>query len=47
MDDYIDIVTSNGQISGETCLKSEAHKNGFYHQTVHIWIFDKNKNVLI
>ncbi|MBG7630664.1 MAG: NUDIX domain-containing protein [Bacteroidetes bacterium] len=47
MDEYIDILNDHGEISGKTCLKSEAHKNGFFHQSAHIWIFDKNKNVLI
>jgi len=47
MDEYIDILNDYGEISGKTCLKSEAHKNGFFHQSAHIWIFDKNKNVLI
>ena len=47
MDEYIDILNDNGELSGKTCLKSEAHKNGFFHQSAHIWIFDKNKNVLI
>ena len=47
MDEYIDILNGHGEVSGKTCLKSEAHKNGFFHQSAHIWIFDKNKNVLI
>lgn len=47
MDEYIDILNDDGKLSGKTCLKSEAHKNGFFHQSAHIWIFDKNKNVLI
>jgi len=47
MDEYIDILNDHGEVSGKTCLKSEAHKNGFFHQSAHIWIFDKNKNVLI
>ena len=47
MDEYIDILNDKAEISGDICLKSEAHKNGFFHQSAHIWIFDKNKNVLI
>ena len=47
MDEYIDIITENGEKTGRTCLKSEAHKNGILHASVHIWIFDTNKNVLI
>ncbi|SFS69144.1 NUDIX hydrolase [Lutibacter maritimus] len=47
MDEYIDILNDNGEISGKTCLKSEAHKKGLFHQSVHIWIVDYEKNVLI
>jgi isopentenyldiphosphate isomerase len=47
MDEYIDILNDNGEKTGETCLKSEAHKKGVFHASVHIWIFDKHKNVLI
>lgn len=47
MDELIDILNSKGEKTGETCLKSEAHKKGIYHASVHIWIFDKAKNVLI
>ncbi len=47
MDEYIDILNDAGEISGKTCLKSEAHKKGLFHQSVHIWIIDFEKNVLI
>lgn len=47
MDELIDILNDNGEISGITCLKSEAHKKGLFHASVHIWIIDNNKNVLI
>lgn len=47
MDEYIDILNDQGEKTGKTCLKSEAHKKGIFHASVHIWIFDKNKNVLI
>ena len=47
MDEYIDILNTNGEVSGKTCLKSEAHKKGLFHQSVHIWILDSEKNVII
>jgi isopentenyldiphosphate isomerase len=47
MDEYIDILNDTGEVSGKTCLKSEAHKKGLFHQSVHIWILDFDKNVLI
>jgi len=47
MDEYIDILNISGEVSGKTCLKSEAHKKGLFHASVHIWIIDQEKNVLI
>ena len=47
MDEYIDILNDAGEISGKTCLKSEAHKNGLFHASTHIWIIDFEKNILI
>ncbi|MCP4252725.1 MAG: NUDIX domain-containing protein, partial [Candidatus Scalindua sp.] len=47
MDELIDLVNEDGSKTGKTCLKSLAHKNGFMHSSVHIWIFDVEKNVLI
>lgn len=47
MDELIDILNVNGKPSGETCMKSVAHKNGLFHASVHIWIFDNQKNILI
>lgn len=47
MDEYIDILNDKGEISGKTCLKSEAHRKGLYHASVHIWIIDQYNNVLI
>ncbi|WP_439152871.1 NUDIX hydrolase, partial [Winogradskyella sp.] len=47
MDEYIDIVDHNGKPTGTTELKSEAHKNGWYHNTIHLWLFTKNGEVLL
>jgi len=47
MDEYIDIVTKTGEFTGKTCLKSEAHKNGYYHNTAHIWLYTKNGEILL
>lgn len=47
MDEYIDIVTSEGLPTGKTALKSEAHKNGWYHNTVHLWLFTNKGDVLL
>lgn len=47
MDELIDITTKNGIPTGKTALKSEAHKNGWFHATVHIWLYTNDKKVLL
>ncbi len=46
-DELIDIVNENGEISGKTCLKSEAHKYGYFHTTVHVWLYTSDKKILL
>ena len=47
MDELIDIIDKEGKPTGKTALKSEAHRNGWYHNTVHLWLFTKNGEVLL
>lgn len=47
MDELIDILDSNGNYTGKTCLKSEAHKHGYFHPTVHIWLYTSDKKILL
>lgn len=47
MDELIDIVTETGDPTGKVALKSEAHKNGWYHNTIHVWFYTKDKKVLL
>ncbi len=47
MDELIDIVDENGNYTGKTCLKSVAHKHGYFHPTVHIWIYTDNNKILL
>lgn len=47
MDEYIDIVDASGKSTGKTALKSEAHKNGWYHNTIHLWLYTKNGEILL
>ena len=47
MDEYIEIIDKNNIPTGEKCLKSIAHKNGYYHASVHIWFYTKNGAVLL
>lgn len=47
MDELIDILTPEGQKTGKIALKSEAHKNGWFHATVHIWLFTSDEKILL
>lgn len=47
MEEYIDIVNSNGEATGKVALKSEAHKMGWYHNTAHLWLYTKDGCILL
>lgn len=47
MDEYIELLDANSNPTGEKCLKSIAHKKGYYHASVHIWFFTKHKEILL
>ncbi|MEP5340245.1 MAG: NUDIX domain-containing protein [Algibacter sp.] len=47
MDEYIDIADKDGNLTGETQLKSIIHKTGLYHHTAHIWFYTKEGEVLL
>jgi isopentenyl-diphosphate delta-isomerase len=47
MDEILDILTPDGKPTGKTALKSEAHKNGWFHATAHIWFFTSDEKILL
>jgi len=47
MDELLDVLDDQGKYTGETILKSEAHRTGVFHATVHIWFYTKTSYVLI
>jgi len=47
MDVFIDILTAEGLPTGNTALKSEAHKKGWFHATAHIWFFTSDHQILL
>ncbi|MEO9893403.1 NUDIX domain-containing protein [Aurantibacter sp.] len=47
MDELIDILDTEGNPTGKTAMKIEAHKNGWFHQTVHIWFYTTNGEILM
>lgn len=47
MDELIDILDQHGRPTGQTALKSEAHKKGLFHPTVHVWFYTQKGKVLL
>jgi isopentenyldiphosphate isomerase len=47
MDELIDVLDNEGNKTGETVLKSLAHQKGIFHETVHIWYYTKNGQILL
>lgn len=46
-EEYIDIVTESGAPTGKIALKDEAHRNGWYHNTIHLWLYTKKGEILL
>lgn len=46
-DEYIDIVTKDGEFTGRKVLKSEIHTKGYYHNTAHVWLYTKSGYILL
>lgn len=47
MDEYIDIVNEKSEPTGKTELKSVIHQKGYYHNTVHIWFYTNEGEILL
>lgn len=47
MQEYLDICDSEGNLTGQKELKSEVHKKGLWHRSVHVWIINSKKEILI
>lgn len=47
MDEYIDVTTKEGELTGKRELKSVIHKKGLYHHTSHLWLYTEDKNILL
>lgn len=45
--EYIDIVDQNNNLIGEIKEKSQAHEDGNFHRTAHIWIMNDKKELLL
>ena len=41
--EYFDIVDENGQPTGETVSRAEAHEKGILHRTAHVWVVRRSE----
>ncbi len=46
MEEYFDILDESGNLTGEKRLRSEAHTQGLWHRTVHIYFYRLNNEVI-
>lgn len=47
MDEWVDIWSEDGRPTGQRMLKSEAHRGGLFHPTVHVWIYNSKREILL
>jgi isopentenyldiphosphate isomerase len=47
MDEYIDVATKDGALTGRRELKSIIHQKGLYHHTSHVWLYTKKNEILL
>ncbi|MEG3658160.1 NUDIX domain-containing protein [Arenibacter palladensis] len=47
MDELIDVLDAEGNYTGKSIMKSEAHRKGVFHPSIHVWLFTKNGEILI
>jgi isopentenyldiphosphate isomerase len=45
--EYLDVVDANGLLTGHVKLRSEVHRNGDWHKTVHVWLMNNNHELLL
>ncbi len=46
IDERIDILNDDLTVI-KTCLKSDAHKNGWFHASVHVWLYTDDGKILL
>ncbi len=45
--EYIDIINEEGEATGLVESRADVHKKGLWHRTVHIWLINDNKEILL
>ena len=46
-EEFLEVYSPEGTKTGQKKSKSEIHRKGLFHSTVHIWIFTEEGNILI
>ena len=46
-EEFLEIYSPEGTKTGQKKSKSEIHRKGLFHSTVHVWIFTDEGNILI
>jgi isopentenyl-diphosphate delta-isomerase type 1 len=46
-DEWFDALDESGNVTGNTCSRSEAHKKGIWHRTAHVWLLNNRGELLI
>ena len=47
MEELFDILDKNGNKTGKTKPRSQVHRDGDWHKTVHIWVVNEQNDVLL
>lgn len=45
--EYVDILTESGEKTGEKKPKDDVHRDGDWHKSVHIWVLNSKRELLI
>ena len=46
-EEFLEVYSQEGTKTGQKKSKSEIHRKGLFHSTVHVWIFAEEGNILI
>ena len=46
-EEFLEVYSPEGTKTGQKKSKSEIHRKGLFHSTVHVWIFTDDGNILI
>ncbi len=47
LDELVDILDESGNRTGNSIMKSEAHRKGLFHPTVHVWFYTADGKILL